>query len=89
MKDEVEKISNPYSVSFICSFGYKIAGKIGRPNRLDDMYIFKAEEGGQVIVARRDFFDHVSTTFGGVVLSKRKPKLNPLISYDMFFNIQI
>jgi len=89
MKEEIERISNPYALSFICSFGYKPVGRIAKSDRMDDQYILKSETGEPIIVARRDFFTHVKHEFGGVLLVKKKNKLNPLISYDMFFNIQI
>jgi len=84
MRDEIELISDPYRASFICSFGYKILYIEKKTDRLDDIFFLKPEEGKSVVLTRKRFFEHVKNTFGGVKLTKRKPKLNPLVMYDMF-----
>lgn len=84
MRDEIELIHNPYKTSFICSFGYKILYVEKKTDNMDDIYFMKHEDGRSVVVTRKNFFEHVKKTFGGVKLTRRKPKLNPLIMYDMF-----
>ncbi len=88
MKEEIEPISDPYRSSFICSFGYKIIYIEKKSDRMDDIFYLQPEEGRAVVVPRRDFFSHVSRKFGNVSLTSDVPVFNPLISYNMFFNIQ-
>jgi hypothetical protein len=80
MKDiELISQSTIHSVSFVCSFGYKVVDVIRRKNRLNDFFTLKNIDDWSVhAVTRKDFFSFIRSRHGGVKMTNNPVGLDPL-----------
>lgn len=84
MKDESELISNPYTVAFVCSFGYDIKEYTKNNNRMYDRYTFRSLDTHIIYrdIRRADFFKFIRSLHGGI--EKGKEDLNATCEHDLF-----
>ena len=80
MKD-IELISpkSVHSISFVCSFGYKITGVVRKADRMNDRYTLKnLDTWREHAIMRKNFFSFIKRTHGGVEFTERKSRLDPI-----------